>query len=113
MTAKLIDGKQIAARNSIQEVKAAVSARQEQGLPVPGLATVLVGDDPASKFTFAISRKRVRGRLALSAITFRLKLPSRKLKTWLASSMPIQQLTASSCSSFARHLNDEAVLSAI
>lgn len=48
MTADLIDGKKIAA-----EVRAGVAADVEkmvaQGAPPPGLATVLVGEDPASE----------------------------------------------------------------
>lgn len=47
MTARLIKGKEIATeiRRSIRE---RVDARRDQGLRVPGLATILVGDDPAS-----------------------------------------------------------------
>ncbi|MEL7645181.1 MAG: bifunctional methylenetetrahydrofolate dehydrogenase/methenyltetrahydrofolate cyclohydrolase FolD [Anaerolineaceae bacterium] len=48
MTAHLIDGKKIAAEIRLQ-VKQKVEERTRQGLPVPGLATVLVGDDPASQ----------------------------------------------------------------
>lgn len=46
--AKVIDGKAIA--ESIREdVKKSVQERIDQGLPVPGLATVIIGDNPASK----------------------------------------------------------------
>ncbi len=48
MTAKLLDGKSIAARLR-QSVKKQVQARIDQGLRPPGLAVVLVGDDPASQ----------------------------------------------------------------
>ncbi|MFD2189835.1 bifunctional methylenetetrahydrofolate dehydrogenase/methenyltetrahydrofolate cyclohydrolase FolD [Pistricoccus aurantiacus] len=48
MTAKLIDGKTIAA-DIRQQVARQVSARREAGLRPPGLAVVLVGDDPASE----------------------------------------------------------------
>ncbi|MEA4812566.1 MAG: bifunctional methylenetetrahydrofolate dehydrogenase/methenyltetrahydrofolate cyclohydrolase FolD [Anaerolineaceae bacterium] len=48
MSAKIIDGKAIAAELR-EEVRAAVEARKAQGLSVPGLATVLVGDNPASQ----------------------------------------------------------------
>ncbi len=48
MSAKIIDGKAIAA-DIRQEVKRAVEARKAAGLPVPGLATVLVGENPASQ----------------------------------------------------------------
>lgn len=48
MTARLIDGKAIAA-SLRAEIGAAVSARLARGLRAPGLAVVLVGDDPASQ----------------------------------------------------------------
>ena len=47
MNANVIDGKQIAEDIRLK-VKEAVAARVKNGLPVPGLATVLVGDNPAS-----------------------------------------------------------------
>lgn len=47
MTAQIIDGKAIAARLR-EEVAAEVVKMTEAGLPRPALATVLVGDDPAS-----------------------------------------------------------------
>lgn len=47
MTARLIDGKQIAAEIR-EDIAAEVQARLEAGRPRPGLATLLVGDDPAS-----------------------------------------------------------------
>ncbi len=48
MTARLIDGRAIAARVRA-EVAARVAARREQGRATPGLAVVLVGEDPASQ----------------------------------------------------------------
>lgn len=47
MSAKIIDGKQIAAAVR-EELKTAVSALKEKGI-VPGLGVILVGEDPASK----------------------------------------------------------------
>lgn len=47
MTAKIIDGKQVAA-DMREELKAKVAELKEKGI-VPGLAVVLVGEDPASK----------------------------------------------------------------
>jgi methylenetetrahydrofolate dehydrogenase (NADP+)/methenyltetrahydrofolate cyclohydrolase len=47
MTAQIIDGKQVAA-DMREELKAKVAKLKEQGI-VPGLAVVLVGEDPASK----------------------------------------------------------------
>jgi methylenetetrahydrofolate dehydrogenase (NADP+)/methenyltetrahydrofolate cyclohydrolase len=48
MTAKLIDGKAIAA-GVRQAVKAKIDLRRENHLRLPGLAVVLVGQDPASE----------------------------------------------------------------
>jgi methylenetetrahydrofolate dehydrogenase (NADP+)/methenyltetrahydrofolate cyclohydrolase len=48
MTAKLIDGKAIAAEVR-QTVKKRISVRIEAGLRPPGLAVILVGQDPASE----------------------------------------------------------------
>ncbi|RKY06398.1 MAG: bifunctional methylenetetrahydrofolate dehydrogenase/methenyltetrahydrofolate cyclohydrolase FolD [Planctomycetota bacterium] len=47
MTARIIDGKQVAA-DMRAELKAQVAKLKEEGI-VPGLAVVLVGEDPASK----------------------------------------------------------------
>ena len=47
MTAKVLDGKQVA-KQIFDEVAKAVAARVAAGGPRPKLATVLVGDDPAS-----------------------------------------------------------------
>ncbi len=47
MTARIIDGKQVAA-DMRAELKAEVAKLKEEGI-VPGLAVVLVGEDPASK----------------------------------------------------------------
>ncbi|MCT8469873.1 bifunctional methylenetetrahydrofolate dehydrogenase/methenyltetrahydrofolate cyclohydrolase FolD [Chromohalobacter canadensis] len=48
MTAQLIDGKAIAA-NVREQVSRQVQARRHDGKRVPGLAVVLVGEDPASE----------------------------------------------------------------
>ena len=47
MTAQLIDGKSIAA-SLRQQIAQRVAERRQQGLRTPGLAVILVGDDPAS-----------------------------------------------------------------
>ena len=56
MTAKIIDGKAIAAQVR-EKVAADVAARVEAGLPVPGLATVLVGESPASQVYVRMKQK--------------------------------------------------------
>lgn len=48
MTAKIIDGK-ATAEGIRGEVKAAIDKRKAEGKSIPGLATVLVGENPASK----------------------------------------------------------------
>lgn len=48
MGAKIIDGKAIA-ESLREDVKMSVSERASKGLPTPGLATVIIGDNPASK----------------------------------------------------------------
>ena len=56
MTAKIINGKIIAAQIR-QEVSNAVAYRKQQGLSTPGLAVVIVGDDPASHVYVKNKRK--------------------------------------------------------
>ncbi|MEX0603450.1 MAG: bifunctional methylenetetrahydrofolate dehydrogenase/methenyltetrahydrofolate cyclohydrolase FolD [Marinobacter sp.] len=56
MTAKLINGKEIAATIR-QQVAASVESRVQQGLRRPGLAVVLVGEDAASRVYVGNKRK--------------------------------------------------------
>ncbi|HEX8594076.1 MAG TPA: bifunctional methylenetetrahydrofolate dehydrogenase/methenyltetrahydrofolate cyclohydrolase FolD [Pseudomonas sp.] len=56
MTAKLIDGKAIAARLR-QQIAKRVAERRDQGLRTPGLAVILVGSDPASQVYVSHKRK--------------------------------------------------------
>ncbi|NLY59744.1 MAG: bifunctional methylenetetrahydrofolate dehydrogenase/methenyltetrahydrofolate cyclohydrolase FolD [Gammaproteobacteria bacterium] len=56
MKAQLIDGKKIAA-NLRQEIAEKVNQRKQQGLRIPGLAVILVGNDPASEVYVAHKRK--------------------------------------------------------
>lgn len=56
MTAKLIDGKTIASTLR-QKIAGRVAQRLEQGLRAPGLAVILVGNDPASEVYVAHKRK--------------------------------------------------------
>jgi 5,10-methylene-tetrahydrofolate dehydrogenase/methenyl tetrahydrofolate cyclohydrolase len=57
MTANIIDGKSIAA-DIQEEVKTAVEAMQAKHNYVPGLATVLVGENPASATYVRMKQKR-------------------------------------------------------
>ncbi len=56
MPAQLIDGKAIAEALR-EDVKKAVNERISKGLPVPGLATVIIGDNPASKVYVRMKQK--------------------------------------------------------
>lgn len=56
MTAEIIDGKAIA-EDVRAKVKVSVAERLAAGKPVPGLATVLVGDNPASQVYVRSKRK--------------------------------------------------------
>ncbi|WP_165855328.1 bifunctional methylenetetrahydrofolate dehydrogenase/methenyltetrahydrofolate cyclohydrolase FolD [Marinobacter sp. JSM 1782161] len=56
MTAELIDGKKIAAKVR-EDVAIGVQARVDQGKRAPGLAVVLVGEDPASQVYVGNKRK--------------------------------------------------------
>lgn len=47
MVAKIIDGKALAAKLRA-EIALEIAKRQQQGLKIPGLAVILVGEDPAS-----------------------------------------------------------------
>ena len=114
MTAKLIDGKQIAAEIR-SEVKAAVSARQEQGLPVPGLATVLVGEDPASK---VYVRNKQKACAEVGIASFGYNLPAEASQQEVEDL--VRQLNADPAVNgilvqlpLPRHLDEEAVLSTI
>jgi methylenetetrahydrofolate dehydrogenase (NADP+)/methenyltetrahydrofolate cyclohydrolase len=72
VTAELIDGKAVAARVR-QEVSEGVTALVAQGGRAPGLATVLVGDDPAS--TVYVRNKR-RACVAAGMVDFHQRLPA-------------------------------------
>lgn len=63
MKAKLIDGKQIA-KDLRNEVGEKVAARVTAGKSVPGLATVLVGEDPASA-VYVRSKRRTCEKLGI------------------------------------------------
>ncbi|MBS1843012.1 MAG: bifunctional methylenetetrahydrofolate dehydrogenase/methenyltetrahydrofolate cyclohydrolase FolD [Actinobacteria bacterium] len=68
--AALIDGKAIAAEMR-REVGEAVAARVAGGAPAPGLATILVGDDPASHL-YVASKHRACAEAGIESIDHRL-----------------------------------------
>ena len=56
MSATIIDGKKVAAQVRAEVARDVAAVRQRTGRP-PGLATILVGDDPASAVYVANKRK--------------------------------------------------------
>src|SRR5204863_2936393 len=60
MTAEIIDGKQIAGRVRIEVAREVERFTAEFGGARPGLATILVGDDPASAVYVAGKQKASR-----------------------------------------------------
>lgn len=66
MTAKIIDGKEIAAKVK-EEVRVGVALMKEETGYVPGLATVLVGEDPASA-TYVRMKQRTCEALGIRSI---------------------------------------------
>ncbi|WP_192036877.1 bifunctional methylenetetrahydrofolate dehydrogenase/methenyltetrahydrofolate cyclohydrolase FolD [Halomonas sp. YLGW01] len=72
MTAQLIDGKAIAAHVR-QQVARQVTARQDAGARAPGLAVVLVGEDPASE---VYVRNKHRACEEAGIVSFRHQLPA-------------------------------------
>jgi 5,10-methylene-tetrahydrofolate dehydrogenase/methenyl tetrahydrofolate cyclohydrolase len=84
MTAKLIDGKAIA-KQVRAGVAEKVAARVEAGKSVPGLATVLVGDDPASA-VYVRSKQRACKRAGIYSINVPLPadIPQEELEAKVA-----------------------------
>ncbi|MGE5222935.1 MAG: bifunctional 5,10-methylenetetrahydrofolate dehydrogenase/5,10-methenyltetrahydrofolate cyclohydrolase, partial [Omnitrophica WOR_2 bacterium] len=72
MAAKLIDGKAIAEQLR-EKVAADVAAMVAEGLPRPGLATVLVGENPASQ-VYVNSKQKASGQVGIES--FGHKLPA-------------------------------------
>ncbi|MCA9955427.1 MAG: bifunctional 5,10-methylenetetrahydrofolate dehydrogenase/5,10-methenyltetrahydrofolate cyclohydrolase, partial [Anaerolineales bacterium] len=70
MSAKVIDGTKVAARVR-DEIATAVAEMKEKHNYTPGLATVLVGEDPASA-TYVRSKQRMCERLGIRSIGHKL-----------------------------------------
>ncbi len=71
MAAEIIDGKAIA-QQVRDEVRAEVAAWVEAGHPAPGLATVLVGDDPASA-VYVGGKQRASAEVGITGFDHRLE----------------------------------------
>jgi methylenetetrahydrofolate dehydrogenase (NADP+) / methenyltetrahydrofolate cyclohydrolase len=70
MSAQIIDGKAIAA-SVRQEIAAQVEAMISAGKPKPGLATVLVGEDPASH-VYVSSKQKACAQAGIESFGFKL-----------------------------------------
>lgn len=70
MTGQIIDGKKLAASIK-EEIRSEIIKREEASLPVPGLATVLVGNDPASH-TYVANKIRTTEALGIRSVSYEL-----------------------------------------
>ncbi|TWG92560.1 methylenetetrahydrofolate dehydrogenase (NADP+)/methenyltetrahydrofolate cyclohydrolase [Luteimonas sp. J16] len=70
MTARILDGKRIA-DSLLDELRLRVDARVAAGLPRPGLAVVLVGNDPASQ-SYVRNKRRAAEKVGIQAFDFDL-----------------------------------------
>jgi len=114
MSANIIDGKQIG--QEIRDgVKATIEDRLQRGLPVPGLATVLVGENPASQ-VYVRNKQKACAEVGINSFGYNLPEDStqdevetlvRKLNADPAVNGILVQLP------LPRHLDEEKVLSAI
>lgn len=114
MTASIIDGKAIS--NKVKdEVKAAVALMQEEHSYVPGLATVLVGDDTASA-TYVRSKQKTCEQLGIRSIGHELPADSTQeevesLVARLSADPSVNGILVQL--PLPKHLDEEAVLNAI
>lgn len=73
MTAKLIDGKKVSIE-VVAKVKAQVTSRIEEGKRPPGLAVILIGDNPASQ-VYVGHKRKVCKEIGISSLSY--DLPSK------------------------------------
>ncbi|MEW6353536.1 MAG: bifunctional methylenetetrahydrofolate dehydrogenase/methenyltetrahydrofolate cyclohydrolase FolD [Pseudomonadota bacterium] len=76
MSAQIIDGKAIAAAIRL-DLKQRVQQRLAQGLPAPGLAVVLVGDDPASQ-VYVQAKRRACAEVGILSVAHDLPAATRQ-----------------------------------
>ncbi len=72
VSARLLDGRALAAQVCIQ-LAAVIRQRQAEGLPPPGLAVILVGDDPASQ---VYVQHKIRACAEVGVHSFSHRLPA-------------------------------------
>lgn len=70
MTAKIIDGKAIAAQQRV-DIRAQVQTRLQKGLSAPGLAVILIGENPASH-VYVNNKKRACNEVGFISKSFEL-----------------------------------------
>ena len=70
MNAEIIDGKKLA-ESIKQEIKTAIMERESRNLPIPGLATVLVGNNPASR-TYVANKIKTSDALGIRSFSYEL-----------------------------------------
>jgi methylenetetrahydrofolate dehydrogenase (NADP+)/methenyltetrahydrofolate cyclohydrolase len=76
MTARILDGKRIA-DELLDAVAARVAARVAAGKPAPGLAVVLVGEDPASS-VYVRNKRKACARVGFRSLDFDLPASTRE-----------------------------------
>ncbi|MBM3279695.1 MAG: bifunctional methylenetetrahydrofolate dehydrogenase/methenyltetrahydrofolate cyclohydrolase FolD [Candidatus Handelsmanbacteria bacterium] len=69
MSAKIIDGNQVAA-SMREEMKAQIDQRRQESRPLPGLAVVLVGDDPAS-VSYVRGKRKMANEVGIHSVEHR------------------------------------------
>jgi 5,10-methylene-tetrahydrofolate dehydrogenase/methenyl tetrahydrofolate cyclohydrolase len=114
MTATIIDGKAIAARVR-EEVQHGVAAMKEEHGYTPGLATVLVGENPASA-TYVRTKQKMCEELGIRSIGHKLPAETSqaellKLVTELNADPEVNGILVQL--PLPRHINEEAILNAI
>ncbi len=114
MSANIIDGKLIG-QEIRDEVKAAVEDRLKKGLPAPGLATVLVGENPASQ-VYVRNKQKACAEVGINS--FGHNLPENSTQDEVEAL--VRELNADPAVNgilvqlpLPRHLDEEKVLSAI
>ncbi len=70
MTAQIINGKELAASIK-EEIKTRIAERAARSLTIPGLATVLVGNDPASR-TYVTNKIKTTAALGIRSFSYEL-----------------------------------------
>ena len=109
MAAEIIDGKAIA-QQVREEVRADVAAWVDGGEPPPGLATVLVGDDPASA-VYVGGKQKASAEVGIEGFDHRLShdvAPRRGRARCCASSTTTRRCRASCSSSRPRRRSTAA-----